>query len=281
MKILLFHAVIFLGYISSICGQSLPEIRDILRQDEGHVIITKLMKESPEVRRKELLAMIVDLVKAHLAKSATSNNKIQFYNAVILLIDAGDEQAILDAFKDSIDNVGLGEVVEVVDALATCRGKEQTDIIEQLARDRLPILGDTLISSEIEEERYARKDLLGSFVRILIGLASSANPSGMARAKKIRDEFAVLYPSDNGKRVLAAIDADLAKIVPRQSASKDAPYTAREPRPLGGKSSPTPNALEAGPVTPSDISISRTTCAVAVMLIAVVVGMLCFFLKRR
>ena len=242
-----------------------------------------MIKEAPEVKKKQLLEMIVQLVRVDLTKPLVvnkSSDRVTTY-AAYALVAAGAEQAMLDAFKDNLDNTRLGELMSIVESLAACRGEGQTDIIERLAKDRLAILGDTLITSEIEEERYTRNDLLGSFVKILMGLASSANPSGMERAKKIRDEFAVLYPSDNGKRVLAAIDADLAKIAPPQPATIEEPDTGRESSPLGGKSSPIQNAPEAAPVAQSEKPISLTTWSVSAILIVAGIGLLWFLLKRR
>jgi hypothetical protein len=230
----LIHAAIILGLISNISAQGLSEIRDIFRKEDGHTVITKRIKDATEVKRKELLAMIVQLVKDDLAKPQVFNKSSDRVTtaAAHVFVATGAEQAMLDAFKENLDNTRPGELIEIVESLAACRGEEQTDIIERLARDRLPILGDTLISSEIEAEKYARNDLLGSFSRILMELASSANPTGMASAKKIRDEFAVLYPSANGKLVLAAIDAELAKATPRRSSStlgQDVKETGRSP----------------------------------------------------
>jgi hypothetical protein len=281
MKNLLFFAAAFLLLASSMLGQSLLELRDILKKDEGHVIVAKLMKEAPELRRKEFLAMIVDLVKSHLAATATSkNNKIQFYNAVILLVDAGDEQAILDALKDGIGNAELGDLIEAIDALASCRGEEHTNIIERLARERLGILGDTLVITEDEDERRAKNDLLGAFAKILIGLASSANPSGMESARKIRDEFAVLYPSENGKLVLAAIDADLAKITPHKSALTRGPDNWTKSHPRDFKSPPTSNAPETGQGANSEKPKSSTPWSSIFVMIVAMVGLLWFLLKR-
>lgn len=282
MKKVLLHIVIALVLIFPMHGQSLLEIKKLLIEDGGHVTLTRMANENSKARKQELTGMVVELTRAHLAEPATSKtDKIQFSNAARFLADAGDENAIIEAFKDGIDNVGRGELIDAVRALAVCRGEEPTAIIERLARDRLGILGDTLVETQDEDEGRARNDLLGSFARILVALASSANPSGMERAKKIRDEFAVLYPSENGKRVLAAVDADLAKITPHKSRSKPVHDSnlGTVTRPLDNKSLPNPNMQEAGRGTPSEKSTSSTKLII-IALVSVAICLLWLIVKN-
>jgi hypothetical protein len=287
MKKIFIHLALFCGLASLLLGQSLPELRMLLRQDDGQAIIAKMLKEASNEKRERLLGMIVELTKAHMTiphvigVNSPNENSIRFDDAAILLRDSGNEQAVLDAFKDGIQNAGIAELIDAVEVLSTCRGQEHVELIERLAKDRLAILGDTLISSEIEEERYARNDLLGSFARILMALASSANPSGMERAKKIREEFAVLYPSENGKRVLAAIDANLAKITPHQSATTRGHDTGRETLPRDAKPPATPNAPEAGQGVQSEEPTSSTPWSLIGVMIVAVIGLLWLLLKRR
>jgi len=287
MKILPIHLALLCGLASLLRGQSLPELRMLLRQDDGHVIVAKMLKESSNEKRERLLGMIVELTKAHMAVphaigvNSPNENSIRFHDAAILLRDSGNEQAVLDAFKDNIQNAGLGDLIEAVNVLATCRGEEQTGIIERLARDRLGMLGDTLVRSENEDERYARNDLLGSFVRILMALATSANPSGMERAKKIRDELAVLYPSENGKILLSAIDGELAKVASGKPGRFHPPGASLTSSLPSEKPTAAPKASEVKSAAASAETTSPIPWIASGMLIMAAIGLLWVLLKRR
>jgi len=280
MKILLL-TISFMGSVSVACGQGLPELRDMLRMEDGHSTVAKLFHESSPVERQALLANLVTLISNELGGTSQTKSGVSIGNAAAALIAIGDEQAILSSFQSGIENMRPGDESDAVDALATCRDERAVAIIDGLARTRLGRLGETLIRSQDEDERRARHHLLGSFVQLLMGLAKSANPKGIVLAKQLRDDFAARYGSDNGKLVLAAIDAELAKVTPPNSSAVDAPSTSTTSLP-SAKPSSTPKAPEAKAVTtPTEEPTSSTPWSVVAVLIVTAFGLLWLLVKNR
>lgn len=281
MKTVLIMMMLF-GGLSIAWGQNLAELQDMLRPGgRGYTDVAKLINESTPDRRQALINNLVNLVRDELAKPPQTSSIGLASKAACAFILIRDEQAILDAFQDGIGNISPTEEMDIVAALATCRDDHAAGLIERLARNRLEKLGETLIQTQDENERQARNDLLGSFVEILKSLARSANPSGGDRAKKIRDDFAALYASDNGKLVLAAIDAELAKIIPLKSAAVKAPRTLPASSLPSVKPLPVPISSEAKPSVTSDEPTSSTPWSVVVVLIVAAIGLLWLLLKRR
>jgi hypothetical protein len=244
MKILLL-TISFIGSVSVACGQGLPELREMLRMERGHSAVAKLFNESSPVERQALLANLVTLISNELGGTPQAKSGVSISNAAAALIAIGDEQAILSSFRSGVENIRPGEESDAVDALATCRDERAVAIIDGLARTRLGRLGEALIQSQDQDQRRARSDLLGSFVQLLKGLAKSANPTGIVLAKQLRDDFAARYGSDNGKLVLAAIDAELAKVTPPKSSAVDAPSTSTTTSLPSEKPASPPKAPEA------------------------------------
>ena len=281
MKIFLL-TISFMGSVSVACGQGLPELRDMLRMEDGHSTVAKLFHESSPVERQALLANLVTLISNELGGTSQTKSGVSIGNAAAALIAIGDEQAILSSFQSGIENMRPGDESDAVDALATCRDERAVAIIDGLARTRLGRLGEALIQSQDQDERRARHHLLGSFVQLLMGLAKSANPKGIVLAKQLRDDFAARYESDNGKLVVTAIDAELAKVTPPKSSAVDAPSTSTTTSLPSAKPASPPKAPEAKAVTtPAEQPTSSTPWSVVAVLIVAAFGLLWLLVKNR
>ncbi len=138
--------------------------------------------------------------------SAESGNYIRVTAGILHQI--GTDEQIIEAFG-TLSNFGHSEP-DAAKILALCEGSGGVEIIQKLAEKRLPEL-ESAINPKNEEERARSNDILIPFLFLLLRLDGATNPEGPRAAKRLRDQVATGYVSENGKLFVALLDEELAK----------------------------------------------------------------------
>ena len=125
-----------------------------------------------------------------------------------ILQKIGTDEQIIEAFGN-LSNFGHAEP-DAAEILASCKGSAGVKIIEKLAEKRLLEL-ESAINPQNEEERARSNDILIPFYFLILRLDSATNPEGARAAKRLRDQVATRYLSENGKSFVAILDGEMTK----------------------------------------------------------------------
>ncbi len=125
-----------------------------------------------------------------------------------ILYQIGTDEQIIKAFG-ALSNFGHAEP-DAAKILALCEGSGGVEIIQKLAEKRLPEL-ESAINPKNEEEKARSNDIVIPFYTLVLRLDGARNPQGPLAAKKLRDQVAARYVSENGKFLVALLDKDMAK----------------------------------------------------------------------
>ena len=143
-----------------------------------------------------------------------------------ILHQIGTDEQIIQAFG-RLSNFGPAEP-DAAKILASCKGSGGVEIIQKLAEKRLPEL-ESAINPKNEEEKARSNNIVIPFYTLVLRLDGARNPQGPLAAKKLRDQVAARYVSENGKILVALLDEDMAKA--RSRMKKD----RANPEPLPSK----------------------------------------------
>ncbi len=125
-----------------------------------------------------------------------------------ILAQIGTDEQIIQAFG-ALSNFGHLEP-DAAEVLASCKGSGGVEIIQKLADKRLPEL-ESAINPKNEEEKARSNDIVIPFYFLVLRLDGARNPQGPLAAKRLRDQVAARYVSENGKILVALLDKDMAK----------------------------------------------------------------------
>ena len=145
-------------------------------------------------------------------------------NAARLLLQAGTDEQIVAALGN-LSMFGHAEP-DAAGVLASCKGSAGVEIIQKLAEKRLPEL-ESAINPKNEEEKARSNDIVLPFYFLLLRLDGARNPEGPRAAKRLRDQVAAQYVSENGKILVALLDEDMAKARRRNKKERTNPEPLR------------------------------------------------------
>ncbi len=251
-----------------------------LNREGGGDEVVQTVRLLPLNQQSQVLQSVVHRIQAISREPQSIKNDSFLYvsNSARLLSETGTDDQILAAFGN-LSQFGSAEP-DAAFALAACKGPAGVAIIDALAKQRLPNL-ERAITPLTDDDKLRSNETLLPFFMLVKELAASVNPSGSGLAKQMRDDFASRYSSENGKLVLAAIDAELAKVTSRKSAAVGAPSTSTSTSLPSEKPSPTPKEQEAKSPTPSEAPTSSTPWSLVAVFIVAAIGLLWLLLKNR
>jgi hypothetical protein len=125
-----------------------------------------------------------------------------------ILYQVGTDEQIIQAFG-KLSNFGHSEP-DAAEILASCEGSGGVEIIQKLAEQRLPEL-ESAINPKNDAERARSNNILIPFHFLVVHLNGATNPEGSRAAKKLRDQVAARYLSENGKSFVAVLDDEMTK----------------------------------------------------------------------
>jgi hypothetical protein len=164
--------------------------------------------------RKESLAAIVRIVRNEIDAPLKGNemDTILLARCAHVLRAASDEDAIMGAFGSSLLRIGAWTDSEAVAALSSCRDGKAVEAIAELAKLRFKQISPHIpqpASAWTEDQRRELMDLECSFLYAVKGLAMSANSSGKAIARELRDKYVKLYDGSRyHEDVLRSLEAE-------------------------------------------------------------------------
>lgn len=222
MKLIIFFLIAIIGLngyaqttqddvhaaISEGAGDGAPEIAlgklRLLPADEQRLMIEAI------VGRVQKISNEADPVKRESLRYVMS--------AAAILYKVGTEKQILEAFE----NLGAFSHAEpdVAEVLASCQSSAGVEVIENLAKKRLPEL-EAAINSKTDEEKARARDILIPFYFLIIRMEAARNPEGPRAAKRLRDQVAARYSSEIGRAFVKALDDEMAKVRKRIEKEKN------------------------------------------------------------
>ncbi|MBI5821147.1 MAG: hypothetical protein HZA88_19425 [Verrucomicrobia bacterium] len=168
----------------------------ILMTEEGP--ITKEIRDADPDRRKKLLAAVVHITDGAFKTPEPKSDAV--WNLIVtcahILEAVADDDATVAAFASRLDEVYDASRPAVIRALARCRDPRAVDALAEYARARLKEISSQPLEFPLtwtQEQKQAAGEENIYFLFALSGLAHSANPSGKAVARELRDKYVKLY----------------------------------------------------------------------------------------
>lgn len=214
----------FLGcFLSTALAQAQDEaaLRSTLRTEAGRAGFTRQYHESTPEERRALRDRVVALTRKDVFGERQERPLLSMNHAAAVLMAMGDDESTISAFQ-VLGCLTWDEQMDAAAALSVCRDDRALALMEGLVTPLEGKLGDTLVLTHDEAEKRSRNNRLGFYCEVLKSMARSANPAGMAMARRHRDAFAALYPSANGKLVVSLLDGELAEAGKRKAAMREA-----------------------------------------------------------
>lgn len=197
-------------------------------EDGGSEPALRKLRLLPADQQKFVVDAIVRKLQSISAGPAPAPSTTVIYVCVAagILQQVGTDEQIISAFGN-LSNFGHAES-DAAEVLASCKGSAGVRIIEKLAENRLPEL-EPAIDPKNDEDRARSNDILIPFHFLLLRLDSATNSEGSRAAKRLRDQVAARYLSENGKTFVTLLDEEMTKA--RSHIKKDRP----NPEPLPSK----------------------------------------------
>jgi len=279
MKLKFYILSVVLSVGICVAQNAIDDFISILNSEGGGERAVQSVQGLPTDQKSQMLQSVVQRIQTASQELAVGKSpSINISNAALLLAESGTDDQIIAAFGN-LSQFGPFEP-DAAFALAACREPAGVAVIDALARKRLPNL-ERAVTPQTEDDKQRLNEAILPFFLLIKEIAASANPAGQDAAKQLREDFATRYNSKNGKLVLAAIDAELAKVAPRQPAVNQALMTS----PTNGlpnlKPLFTPKASASKPEIPSDEPTSSTPWSVTGVLLVVAVGLAWLVIKSR
>jgi hypothetical protein len=281
------------GFGAQSDGDFVQFLRTAMEGERAHdYIIKEIITADPE-QRKRLIAAVVqittDAFNSPRPRSDADSHRI--VTGAYVLRAASDNNATLAAFGSRLTEVEWPSFPPLIGALASCRDPRAVEAMADFARSRLKEIEPWPLESPpawTDEQKRIAADTTLCFLGAVRGLAGSANPSGKAIARELRDKFVKLY---DGSRLRDEILHTLEKgfgIDPllRETAKQPA---QRERAPTATSSVMPKQPQQSKSKKPSSVPQSSQkqgqtgigTAIAAVVLSLVILGVLIWFLRRK
>jgi hypothetical protein len=209
----------YLALLGIFAGSAQAQLTDPAEYLNAEMEMTGEGGSEPALRKLRLLpteeqTLVVDAIVNNLqsisAGPAPASSTTVGYVCVAagILYQVGTDEQIIQAFG-KLSNFGHSEP-DAAKILASCEGSGGVEIIQKLAEKRLPEL-NSAINPKNDDEKARSNDILIPFYTLVLRLDGAKNPQGPLAAKKLRDQVAARYVSENGKILVALLDEDMAK----------------------------------------------------------------------
>lgn len=270
------------------------ELREAMLTERVPRLEERITSATPE-HRKALLAAIVRIHQEAMdgAVRHEGPDGSRVWVAAQLLRTASDDDSTLAAFRGSLNRIGGhdGEIHDefAIDALSKCLDPRAVEIMAAFARIRLKEMKELvskLSPAASDDVRRAANVKTSDFMSALIGLARSANSSGKAVARQLREEVV----KDEGKlpygaRFLERLAIELDPLL------KDVPQPAlpRRGTPVAAQATKPKQLQQSKPEKPQTVtaieqkqsSSSGTMLISGVLAALALLGVLIWFLRKK
>jgi len=274
-------------------GDSTSQVRATLTtREKGHVKIAQQIARSTPEERKKLLAAIVLLAQSAMntPPPRSSDDNYILDRCGWILREAADDSATLAAFGSDLSRIGNPFVeVSVIEALSTCRDSKAVELMAQFGRARLKESKEWLpglLPSASKDETSTSGEKAKALFAAIQGLAKSANSTGKAIARELRDEFLRLFDgSPYRERMLEVLKAEIDPLL--QAPPNSGP--SRSPAPAAWPVAQSKQISQAKPeqplpaIAPAQKAESASTARLVIAVVAVLglVGLLLWFLRKK
>ena len=211
----IFLGSFFLSNLEFCFSQTKHDLRKSLHQFEGLEFEMKTSKFADEF--KELAADQKEITKRHLIElvndSLVPNHGEIPTNAIaVSLIKIGDDQAILDAYAENLEEMDESNMLAAVDALCSTDSISAFKTVDKTARRWMGKISESTSFDLTSEQKRELNKTVVPFFALTEKMALSGSPIGEKMANAIRAE--IKQKAENSQvwnKILESLDAEISK----------------------------------------------------------------------
>lgn len=200
--------VLFISMLSSLaCVAQGPLSKEEIRSEldrysfqDNRSLLTRI-QAAPPLERKQIVDAIVEIAKEEVRgvtlpflrggdyNAEMMRSRGTVLNAGYILSEAGEEDAVLEAFSETIRMIEPETRAALAFSLGRCHDPRIVNLIEESAREAVEKLLSFDLSSLNEDQMKVADLYAGSLITSLDGMLMSGNPAGKEKAEAILADF--------------------------------------------------------------------------------------------